>query len=115
MRLNRAFKVSLFFLTFLAATASHAFNSKAFVAPPGESIKTIGLLKVGEPRGYFLGEGGGRITSYNVCYTKLLREAERQPAPCQPAVHPMRPLRAKSPVGLNSSTRMINKKPIASR
>ena len=36
-------------------------------------------IKVGATKGHFLGESGGfettsaRITSYNVCYTKLLR------------------------------------------
>jgi hypothetical protein len=61
--MRRSFKVALFLLAFLSTALSssafaQAFKPKSFVAPPGEPIKTIALLKIGEPWGYFLGEGG---------------------------------------------------------
>jgi hypothetical protein len=58
--MNRSIKVTLLVFTLLGIQVAYAgFKSKPFVPPSGESIKTIGLLKIGEPRGYFLGEGGG--------------------------------------------------------
>jgi hypothetical protein len=61
--MRRSFKVALFLLAFLStalssAALAQAFKPKSFVAPPGEPIKTIAVLKIGEPWGYFLGEGG---------------------------------------------------------
>jgi hypothetical protein len=63
--MDRFFKVSLFLLTILSTTLSssafaqaQAVDTKPFEAPPGQAIKTIGLLKIDEPWGYFLGEGG---------------------------------------------------------
>lgn len=61
--MNRSFRVVFFLLAFLGTTLSsvavaQVVEPQSFLPPPGESIKTIALLKVPEPRGYFLGEGG---------------------------------------------------------
>jgi len=61
--MNRSCKISLFLLAFLGTTSAFAASPRVvepqpFLPPPGESIKSIALLKISEPRGYFLGEGG---------------------------------------------------------
>jgi hypothetical protein len=61
--MNRSFRAALFLLTFLSTTPSFAASPRVvepqpFMPPQGESIKTIALLTIPEPAGYFLGEGG---------------------------------------------------------
>jgi hypothetical protein len=69
--MNRLLGLSLLLLAILGTTLStstfaqaRAVSAKPFEAPPGESIKTIGLLKIDEPWGYFLGEGG--VSSFGI-------------------------------------------------
>lgn len=64
--MNRFFKVMLAVLAVLAITLSpvafaKTFERKPFAGSSGEPIKTIALVKVGEPWGYFLGEGGASL------------------------------------------------------
>jgi hypothetical protein len=62
--MNRSFSVALFLLAILSAPFSstvlaQGVDPQPFVPPPGESIKSIAVLKIPEPQfGYFLGEGG---------------------------------------------------------
>jgi hypothetical protein len=56
--MNRSFRAALFLLAFLGTTTSspafaqaQAVETKSFLPSPGESIKTIGLLKIDEALG----------------------------------------------------------------